>query len=249
MRSLRVACTARIGALHMDVQFEAARAWTVLFGPSGSGKSSVLRCIAGLWKPAECNVWFDAVSLSHQPAHTRRIALVAQQPALFPHMTIQENVLFAMRAHGAASSKAELRQRATLVLDQFRIGQAAAQLPGQLSGGETQRVALARAVASEPHLLLLDEVFTGLDQALARRLRSELRHWQQQRGTPILSVTHDLPEAFDGDEVVRLDNGRVTAQGTPSAILHAERDALLTRLSLEREDLPGTQEALPVSQE
>lgn len=231
MPSLRTRCTATMGALRLDVQFETTRPWTVLFGPSGSGKSSVLRCIAGVWRPAGCDVALDGKPVSKLSVHRRRIAMVAQQPALFPHMTVMENILFALRTGGIASSSAELRHKAASLLEQFRIGHTTAQRPRELSGGETKRAALVRAVASDPHFLLLDEVFTGLDDALSNTLRSELRRWQQQRGTPILSVTHDLHEALDADDLLRLENGRVTAQGTPAEVLHAERSAMAARLT------------------
>ena len=225
MPDLHVECEAAIGSLHMDASFIAARPWTVLFGPSGSGKSTLLRLIAGLWRPAHSRVVVGTDDVTRTAPHQRHVALVAQEPALFPHRNARENVLFGVTGETAKASFAdELLQR-------LQVPHVATRMPHQLSGGEIKRVALARALAAKPRLLLLDEVFTGMSASLAADLRLLLRAWQKQTAVPILSVTHDVTEALEADEVIRIDTGRIMAQGPSHVILSDERKATMLALS------------------
>jgi thiamine transport system ATP-binding protein len=170
-----------------------------LLGPSGSGKSSLLRCIAGVQVPDSGSISWDGVDLRDTPAHRRRIGLVFQDPLVFPHRNVAGNVGFGL-AHGPQASG---RVAALLEL----VG-----LPGfedrdvsTLSGGEAQRVALARALAPGPRLLLLDEPFGALDRDLRDRLALDVRELLRSSGTPALHVTHDRAEAdLIADRVVRL---------------------------------------------
>lgn len=212
--------------LRLDVSFTLNKPWSVLFGPSGAGKSTVLRAIAGLVEMREARVVLDGNDLSRTPTHARRIALVAQRPALFPNMTALQNVMFGMKTHGTQADDA-----ARPLLRQFHAEHFAERRPHEISGGEQQRIAVARAVASRPRLLLLDEPFSGLETSLTREMISALRDWQRASGTPILSVTHDVGEAFlCADEVLRIVGGRVVAQGAAAQVLADDREALLDQL-------------------
>ncbi len=215
----------RIGAVALDVAFATRAPWTILFGPSGSGKSTVLRILAGLVQPDA-----GAVSLLGQivtqtaagfalPAHGRPVRWCGQQAALFPRMTVRENLAF-----GADSALPGQVERA---LEHFDLRGFAGKLPGALSGGEQQRVAVVRAaLAARGKVLLLDEPFTGLDGTMRERLIGQLRGWLE--GSPVVSVTHDVGEAFLLQaEVVRLAGGRVAAQGPAGVVLAQERAGLL----------------------
>jgi molybdate transport system ATP-binding protein len=152
-------------------------------------------------------------------SHRRRIGMVAQQPALFPHMTVRENVQFAGSAPDA-------------LLERFHVEHLAGRRPMEISGGEKQRVAIARAVAARPRLLLLDEALSGLQDTLRATVLAELKAWQRETGTPVLAVTHDPAEAASSaDEVLRLDEGRVVARGPARQVLAPELGRL--RVALE----------------
>jgi len=189
---------------------------TVLFGPSGSGKTTVLRCLAGLDRPGrghirfEAETWFDAdrgVCLSPQ---RRGVGYLAQEYALFPHLTVAGNVAYGLGHLGPA----ERRRRTAEVLELFGLTGLEGRWPKQLSGGEQQRVALARAVVRRPRLLLLDEPLSALDAPTREQLRRELRRRLAGLGVPTLLVTHDRVEALAlGDTVVVLDGGRVGQSG------------------------------------
>jgi molybdate transport system ATP-binding protein len=219
----------RIGALQIDVAFQLTQPWTILFGPSGSGKTTILRAIAGLLRPDHARIAADqSLTLADTeagvflPPHMRLIPLAPRQPSLFPHMTIRENLNYGKRS----SAEADL-------LSDFRIAHIADKRPANLSGGEAQRVTLARTIAATGcRLLLLDEPFTGLDLNLRDDLIANLLAWQQQHRTPILSVTHDIAEAFQlNAEVIKLSEGRITAQGPAATVLAEERARLLTQLN------------------
>ncbi|MBK7857641.1 MAG: ATP-binding cassette domain-containing protein [Archangiaceae bacterium] len=174
---------------------------TVLFGPSGAGKSTCLSVIAGLLEPDSGVVKLGDVVLSALPPHRRRVALVFQSLALFPHLDALSNV-----AYGARSRAEALRW-----LERTRAAHTASRRPAELSGGEAQRVALARALASEPKVLLLDEPFSAMDLKLRRELGAELLEVVRGVGLPTVLVTHDAEDAAAfGDRRVRLEAGRVT---------------------------------------
>jgi molybdate transport system ATP-binding protein len=218
----------RIGALNIDVAFQLTQPWTILFGPSGSGKTTILRAIAGLLLPGSAHITtdqsftlVDTETGVFVPPHKRTTRLAPQQPSLFPHMTVRENLNY-----GARSAEANL-------LSDFRIAHIADKRPADLSGGEARRATLARAIAPRGcGLLLLDEPFTGLDINLRDDLIANLLAWQQQHSTPILSVTHDIAEAFQlNAEVIKLCEGRIVAQGPATTILAEERTRLLAQLT------------------
>jgi len=235
----------RIGALKIDVEFELTKPWTILFGPSGSGKTTILRAIAGLVHPDSGKIaWrlatpaksfgnilftvFDSSEKKCMPAYRRGTPLASQSANLFPHTSAAENVAYSMRRQmGTRRSEID----AALAL--FRISRVADKLPAELSGGEAQRVNLARAAAAsqEDGLLLLDEPFTGLDTAVRSELMVDLQAWAVQRNLCVLSVTHDVAEAFQlGAEVIRIAEGRVVRQGPVEVVLAEERAQLLEHL-------------------
>ena len=203
-------------AFKLDVAFEVPPGVTVLFGPSGSGKSRTLGCIAGIVRPDQGiitlggDAWFDGAGGLELPIHKRRVAYVFQSLALFPHMTAEDNV-----AYGVARSMPaeERRAHAHDMLGKMRVGHLAARRPHTFSGGEAQRVALARAFAMKPRALLLDEPFSALDASVKRELLVEVGEWLERERIPAILVTHDAEEAgILGQHVVLLEKGRVVRE-------------------------------------
>ena len=224
------------GALDIDAAFDLTQPWTVLFGPSGSGKSTILRAIAGFIHPHHARIVVSATG-QHQvltdtaarvwtPPHKRFIRWAAQSPALFPHMTVRENLSFAI-----GNKRAE--QAIDAAMKSFRIAHLSARKPALLSGGEQQRVSIARAaIATSGRLLLLDEPFSGLDLALRDELLTDLQQWLARTQTPVLSVTHDIAEALQlKAEVIKIRAGKLIAQGPAAVILAEERTRLLAQLT------------------
>jgi molybdate transport system ATP-binding protein len=215
------------GALLVDVDVTFTRPWTVIFGPSGSGKSTLLRVLAGLLQPRNSQVMLGEQDCTLVPPHLRGIVLAAQRPALFPHMTARQNVAFAV----ANRNRAETSTAAGELLHRVRAASFVDRKPSEISGGEAQRVALARALAARPRVLLLDEVFTGMQTSLRFDLIAVLREEQRERNMQVISVTHDVGEALTcADEVVKISNGRIVAQGPPDEVLAEERRMLLQQL-------------------
>ena len=194
---------------------------TVLFGASGSGKTTVLRCLAGLERPeagriqAGGETWFDGATNLFLPARRRRVGFVPQDYALFPHLSVARNVGYGLHE----LTTGERSRQVAETLEWLGLTGLEDRLPRALSGGQQQRVALARAVVGRPQLLLLDEPFAALDTPTRLRLRGELRHWLRHTGIPTLLVTHDRFEALAlGDEVVILHEGRNVQQGPVPAV-------------------------------
>jgi molybdate transport system ATP-binding protein len=202
----------------LDVALEFAPGPTIIFGPSGAGKSTLLDCIAGLLKPQHGKITigdetlFDSeAGIEIRPEH-RHIGYVFQTLALFPHMTVQDNVTYGL----ARLPPEEQNRRATEILSAFRIDSLRTRKPGELSGGEQQRVALARSLVTQPRVLLLDEPMTGLDAELKSSITKDLLAWNAQNKIPLLYVTHNHEEAAAlGGRMVFLKNGRVVEQTEP----------------------------------
>jgi molybdate transport system ATP-binding protein len=199
---------------HLDVRFDSDADVTILFGPSGAGKTLTLLALAGLLRPDRGSirhgerVLFESSGGIDLPARQRRIGFVFQDYALFPHLSVRQNVAFARNRGWIARRGADADVGA--LIDAFDLGTCAHVLPAQLSGGQRQRVALARALAADPELLLLDEPFAALDAPLRARLREELLALQRRRGVPIVVITHDPEDvAALGGRVIRLSEGRV----------------------------------------
>jgi molybdate transport system ATP-binding protein len=212
--SLEVDARARVGSFRLDARFELGAGLTVVFGPSGAGKTRLLRLLAGLDAPTDGRVVlgttvFDdpdrGVSL---PAHERRVGMVFQHPYLLPHRNALNNVALAVRDGDRPTRRAE----ASRWLEQVDAAELAHRRPSQLSGGQQQRIALARALAGAPRLLLLDEPFNALDLPVRRRLRGLVRDLVDATGVPTLFVTHDPDELTAlADQVLLADHGTIAA--------------------------------------
>jgi ABC-type Fe3+/spermidine/putrescine transport system ATPase subunit len=193
--------------------------FTTLLGPSGCGKTTLLRMVAGFHHPDQGDIFLGERRVTDIPPHRRSAAMVFQEYALFPHMTVLENVGYGLRMRGVPPPERERRVAQTLEL----VGLAGQQrrFPHQLSGGQQQRVALARALVVEPAVLLLDEPLSNLDAKLRVRVRTEIRALQQQLRKTVLYVTHDQEEALAiSDRIAVMEHGRVQQLGTPLEIYH-----------------------------
>ena len=194
-----------------------------LLGPSGCGKTTLLRLIAGFEDITEGTILLYGEELGDLPPNRRPINTVFQHYALFPHMTVAENVAFGMRRLGW--SKADIEARTTRILDLVKLGDLAARRPAQLSGGQQQRVALARAMAPRPKVLLLDEPLSALDLKLRQAMRIELKQIQKESGITFVFVTHDQEEALTmSDRIAVMSAGQIRQIGTPHEIYEAPVD-------------------------
>lgn len=192
----------------------AAGGFTALLGASGSGKTTLLRLVAGFEAPDEGRILLDGVDVADVPAYARPINLVFQSYALFPHMTVADNIAFGLRREGIAGEELQRRVREAMAL--VRLEGLGERKPREISGGQAQRVALARALAKRPKLLLLDEPMAALDRGLREHTRSELKRLHRTLGTTFVLVTHDQEEALAlADRVALLDRGRLAQEGTP----------------------------------
>jgi molybdate transport system ATP-binding protein len=219
-------------AFDLQVTQEFAPGVTVLFGPSGAGKSTLLDCIAGLQTPEAGRitlgqeVFLDADQKIFLPPQRRRVAYVFQSLALFPHLSVEENVAYGLISNDHSRRNLCVAQ----ILDAFHITSLRRRKPLELSGGEKQRVALARSLVTEPRVLLLDEPLTGLDLTLRRAILRDLREWNDTNRIPILYVTHNREELDTiGERVVALLQGRVLESGNPQDVLDAPRSLALAR--------------------
>ena len=188
-----------------------------LLGPSGCGKSTLLRIVAGFIQQSSGQVLFDGKSVDHLPANRRGVGIVFQNYALFPHLSVTENISYGLEAQGA--SKDERTRRVREMLSLSRMEEFAQRLPRQLSGGQQQRVALARALAVAPNILLLDEPFAALDKDLRLDMQIEIKKLQKLTGVTTVIVTHDQEEALAlADRVAVMSRGRVEQFGSPAEV-------------------------------
>jgi molybdate transport system ATP-binding protein len=218
----------------LDVEFNAGPGFTILFGPSGAGKTTLLDCVAGLATPDAGRIsigeriLFDANTSVQVPVARRGLGYVLQDLALFSHLTVEQNTEYGL-AHLPRSAR---KQRATAMLQEFRIDHLHQQLPAKISGGERQRVALARALVTDPCILLLDEPLAALDASTKARIINDLRRWNQVHRIPILYVTHSREEVTAlGERVLVMDQGRIIAQGTPHEVLRAPLQETVAQLA------------------
>ncbi|NIA71314.1 ABC transporter ATP-binding protein [Pelagibius litoralis] len=194
-----------------------ANEFFTLLGPSGCGKTTLLRILAGFETPNEGRVTLDGTDITSDPANKRPVNTVFQSYALFPHMTIKDNVGFGLRMLGRPRS--EYDATALEILELVRLPQMAARKPSQLSGGQQQRIALARALAPHPRVLLLDEPLSALDLKLRKEMQIEMKRIQQESHTTFVFVTHDQEEALTmSDRIAVMDHGTLQQVGTPQQI-------------------------------
>jgi iron(III) transport system ATP-binding protein len=198
------------------ISFSIGKGELVTFlGPSGCGKTTSLRLIAGLELPTSGHVKIAGRDVSRDPASERNVGMVFQSYALFPHMTVAENVAYGPTIRGVG--KAEARDMARAILDQVGLGGLEARLPSELSGGQQQRVAVARAIVQQPDVLLFDEPLSNVDAKLRRRVRAEIRDLQQRFGITAVYVTHDQEEALAvSDRIVVMKMGQIAQIGSPT---------------------------------
>ena len=186
-------------------------------GPSGCGKTTTLRMVAGFELPTSGKITISDQDLTYVPPNKRNVGMVFQSYALFPNMTVAENIGYGLKVTG--KPKAEIKQRVNEMLALIHLESFEMRYPGQLSGGQQQRVALARALAIHPQVLLLDEPLSALDAKIRVELRQEIRRIQQQLGITTIYVTHDQEEALSlSDRVVVMSQGRIEQVGTPAEI-------------------------------
>lgn len=188
-----------------------------LLGPSGCGKTTTLRMLAGFTSVTNGRITIGGKDITTIPAHRRNIGMVFQGYALFPHMTVAQNVAFGLEMRGL--SKKELRQQTETALKRVRLEGFADRLPKQLSGGQQQRVALARAMVINPQVLLLDEPLSALDARLRHEVRAEIKELQREFGLTTLIVTHDQDEALSmADRLIVMSKGQIEQIGTPDEV-------------------------------
>ncbi|MFW8565196.1 ABC transporter ATP-binding protein [Orrella sp. 11846] len=205
-----------IGLHPMDLTLEEGD-FSVLLGPSGCGKTTTLRLIAGLETPSEGRIDIFEEDVTHTPSSGRGVSMVFQNYALFPHLSVAENVAFGLRIRKTPAAEIETRLKRNL--DMLGLSHLRDRKPGQLSGGQQQRVALARALVANARLCLMDEPLSNLDAKLRQTMREELRAIQQNLGLSVVYVTHDQTEAMTmADQVVLLKDGRIEQKATPATI-------------------------------
>ncbi|MHA1593863.1 MAG: ABC transporter ATP-binding protein, partial [Candidatus Baldrarchaeia archaeon] len=194
--------------------------------PSGAGKTLLLECIAGIHVPERGRILIDGEDVTYLPPEKRSVGMVFQEYALFPHMTVWENIEFPLEMRKVSIS--ERKRRVRELLELLRIEELSHRYPGTLSGGEKQRVALARALATDPKVLLLDEPLSALDAPLRRKLRDELRSLQRRLKIPFVHVTHDQVEAFSlADKIAVMRDGRILEIGPPEEIFTSPKNVFV----------------------
>jgi molybdate transport system ATP-binding protein len=242
---LSVKVKKKLNGFALDSEWEIGDELTVLFGRSGAGKTLTLQMIAGLLSPDQGFIhlnektFFDSSAGRNLPPQERSCGYVFQDLALFPHMTIQENILYG--AHGL--SRVEREQRADTMIEKFRITGLGKKYPSEISGGQKQRVALARALIRKPDALLLDEPFSALDNPLRAEMQYFLKEIHREFPIPTVFVTHDVFEAYSmADKIIVYAHGSVAQTGTP-------KDVFNNPASMEVEQLVSTRERLLKSAE
>jgi putative spermidine/putrescine transport system ATP-binding protein len=218
-------------------------AYCCLLGPSGCGKTTILRMIAGHETPSQGDIRIGGTSVVGQPPLRRGTAMMFQAYALFPHLSVLDNVAFSLKMRGL--DREARHQQAHELLAKVRLDQFADRLPAQLSGGQQQRVALARALITNPRVLLLDEPLSALDEYLRLRMRGELRRMQKQLGITFVHVTHTQLEAIAvADMLVVMDQGRIEQAASPNTIYNTPRTAYVARFIGGQNVLSGKLESL-----
>ena len=221
------------------LDFHVARAEFVsLLGPSGSGKTTLLMMLAGFETPSGGSIQVDGQHIEHLPPYRRDMGVVFQNYALFPHMTVAENVGFPLKMRGVARAEREARVRRALAL--VRLDHLAGRKPSQLSGGQQQRIALSRALVYEPKVVLMDEPLSALDKQLREHMQLEIRALHRELGLTVIFVTHDQSEALTmSDRVAVLNRGKIEQFDTPSGLYDRPRTRFVAEFIGETNLLPG----------
>lgn len=201
-----------------DINFQVSEGeFLAILGPSGCGKTTLLRTLAGLETADHGQIYLQQQEVGHLPPARRQLSMVFQSYALFPHLSIRENLLFGLRAR--REDKQRFSQRLNDVVELLELGNYLERRPGELSGGQQQRVALGRAIIARPKLCLMDEPLSNLDARLRQTMRREIRQLQQKLGLTMLYVTHDQTEAMSmADRILLMNNGNVEQLGTPAEL-------------------------------
>ena len=223
-----------------SISFEVPKgSLTTILGPSGCGKTTTLRMIAGLESPTGGRIFIDGQDVTTLGPAQRNVSMMFQSYALFPHMTVLENVQYGLRMSGVG--KDEYRRRATEALRNVGLDRCDERLPSELSGGQQQRVALARALVLEPAVLLFDEPLSNLDARLRREMREEIRSLQQRLQLTVAYVTHDQSEALAvSDQIIVMDVGRIAQRGSPQELYEAPQSEFVAGFMGEAMLFPGT---------
>jgi len=224
-----------LDSLTLDIT---AGEFVTLLGPSGSGKTTTLMCVAGFEEPSAGEVLIEGESMRRRPPHRRNIGVVFQSYALFPHLTVAENVAYPLRMR--RRPRDEIRRRVDAALDLVRLAGYGARHPRQLSGGQQQRVALARALVFEPPLLLMDEPLGALDKRLREELQLEIKRVHREVGVTVISVTHDQSEALTmSDRIAVMSAGRLEQYATAEELYERPTTRFVAQFIGEATLLPG----------
>ncbi len=222
--------------LNLDIQ---AGEFLTMLGPSGSGKTTCLMMLAGFETPTEGKVMLGGRELNNVPPHKRGIGMVFQNYALFPHMTVAENLAFPLEVRKL--SKADTEAKVQRALDMVELGSFGGRRPGQLSGGQQQRVALARALVFEPDLVLMDEPLGALDKNLREQMQYEIKHIHENLGMTVVYVTHDQSEALTmSDRIAVFNDGRIQQLAAPPVLYEKPENAFVAQFIGENNRLLGT---------
>ncbi|WP_441258734.1 ABC transporter ATP-binding protein [Bradyrhizobium sp. 521_C7_N1_3] len=222
-----------------DLNLEIARGeFLTMLGPSGSGKTTTLMMLAGFEVATQGCILLEGRSIDHMPPHKRDIGMVFQNYALFPHMTVEENLAFPLKVRklGRAESEARIKR----ALDMVRLGAHGKRRPGQLSGGQQQRVALARALVFDPKLVLMDEPLGALDKQLREQMQLEIKHIHEDLGVTLVYVTHDQSEALTmSDRIAVFNDGAIQQIAAPAELYERPRNAFVAQFIGENNRLHG----------
>ena len=210
-----------------------------LLGPSGSGKTTTLMMLAGFEDPTSGTITLDGKRIDNVPPHKRGIGMVFQNYALFPHMTVAQNLAFPLEMHGVA--KADIEPRIRRALDMVRMAHLRERKPAQLSGGQQQRVAVARALVYGPKLVLMDEPLGALDKQLREQMQLEIKHLHDELGVTVVYVTHDQSEALTmSDRIAVFHHGRIQQLAKPSELYERPANAFVASVIGENNRFDGT---------
>jgi putative spermidine/putrescine transport system ATP-binding protein len=214
-----------------------------MLGPSGSGKTTCLMMLAGFETPTHGEIRLGGRPINNIPPHKRGIGMVFQNYALFPHMTVGENLAFPLQVR--KMGRAETEERVTRALDMVQMGAFANRRPAQLSGGQQQRIALARALVFEPELVLMDEPLGALDKQLREHMQFEIKHLHDRLGVTVVYVTHDQGEALTmSDQVAVFNDGKIQQLDTPEELYERPQNAFVAQFIGENNTLKGTVESI-----